>query len=67
MPEQRSIMTELKIEAAVKNIEAATGFDEILIACFTRVQMRNPLQENKTTSDTASVKGTVSEAVLLFS
>ena len=55
-------MTELKIEAAVKNIEAATGF-----ACFTRVQMRNPLQENKTTSDTASVKGTVSEAVLLFS
>ncbi len=30
MPEQRSIMTELKIEAAVKNIEAATGFDEIL-------------------------------------
>ena len=30
MPEQWSIMPELKIEAAVKNIEAATGFDEIL-------------------------------------
>ncbi|MBQ2538070.1 MAG: hypothetical protein II550_06255, partial [Ruminococcus sp.] len=64
--EQSDKVLALSVEI-LGEVNVFTTDRENTVACFTRVQMRNPLQENKTTSDTASVKGTVSEAVLLFS